>query len=126
MCSSCSNWKSEPVVIGHKNPDHYQSIYGYPKDRLPVYRVSDSEQASPIGFIKEEILRGPDGAETGRMYYERNGWRQNGQPRFFDSPEALVAAFGGTVARKVGLKKTRAKVAPKATRKPARKSKAAA
>jgi hypothetical protein len=43
MCSSCNNWKTEPVVIGHKNPVHYQSICGYPKDRLPVYRQSETE-----------------------------------------------------------------------------------
>jgi len=30
-----------------------------------------------------------------------------GQPRFFDSAEVLIVAFGGTLARKVGLKKPR-------------------
>ena len=118
----------EPLVIGKTKPVHYTSMYGYPKDRIPVYRASDTEQTSPIGFIKEEIVRGKDGAEVSRTYYERNGWRDHGQPRFFDSPEALILAFGGTIARKVGLKKPRAKVEAKPARakKPARKSKVAA
>ena len=47
-------------------------------------------QTSPIGFIKEEIVRGKDGAEVSCTYYERNGWRDHGQARFYDSPEALV------------------------------------
>ncbi len=57
------------------------SIYGYPKDRLPVDRQSDTEQTSPIGFIKEEIVRGKEG-EEGRMDCERNNWRSHGQPGF--------------------------------------------
>lgn len=27
---------------------------------------------------------GKDGAEVSRMRYEKNGWREHGQPRFFD------------------------------------------
>ncbi len=53
-------------------------------------------------------MRGKDGAEASRMYYKRNGWRDHGQARFFGSPEALIVAVGGTLARKVGLKKLRA------------------
>ena len=55
-----------------------------------VCRQSDTEQTSPIGFIKEEIVRGKDGAEVSRTYYERNGWRDHGQARFYDKLEALV------------------------------------
>ena len=69
---------SEPLVIGYKAPVHYTSMYGYPKDRLPVYLQSDTEQTSPIGYIKEEIISGKDGAEASRMCYERNGWRGHG------------------------------------------------
>jgi hypothetical protein len=106
----------EPLMIGRKKPVHYTSIYGYPKDRIPVFKQSDAKQASPIGFIKEEIVRDGDGGEVSRTYYERNGWREHGQPRFFASPEALVLRFGGKLARKTGLKKPRATAAPKAAR----------
>ena len=48
-----------------------------------VYRQSDTVQTSPIGFIKEEIVRGKDGAEVSRTYYDRNGWRDHGQACFY-------------------------------------------
>jgi hypothetical protein len=45
--------------------------------------------------------------ETGRIYYTRQyGWRNSGQPRFFDSPEALIKTFSGTLARKATKLKT--------------------
>ena len=111
----------EPLVIG-KEPVHYTSMYGYPKDRIPVFLQSDTEQTSPIGYIKEEIVRDKAGEETGRVYYTRASWRDHGQPRFFDSPEALIVAFGGAIARKVGLKKPRGKVAAKSTTRAAKKA----
>ena len=55
----------------------------------PSNRVGNATHAL-IGFIKEEIVRGKDGAEVSRTYYERNGWRDHGQARFYDSPEALM------------------------------------
>ncbi len=67
-------------------------------------------------------MRAKEGEEVGRMYYERNGWRSHGQPRFYDSPEALILAFGGALARAVGLKKPRgSKVGQGGTKAPLKK-----
>src|SRR5271165_6431605 len=97
----------KPLVILKGEPIEYTSMYGYWKQRFPVAIVDGDGEPTKIGWIKEEKIIGAGGKVVGLMYYERNGWRGHGQQRFYDSPEALVTAFGGTLARKTGLKKPR-------------------
>ncbi len=96
---------SEPLVIDKDNPKNYTSIYGYPKLGFHVYRSSDTNKSSPVGFIKQEPQLDESGKVAGFTYYTRTSWRNPGQPRFFASPEALLKAYGGTLARKTGLVK---------------------
>ena len=56
----------------------------------------------------------------------KNGWRGHGQPRFLDSPEALILTFGGALALKVRLKKPRTLKAGQGGTKAARKKAGAA
>ena len=108
----------KPPVILKGEPVAYTSMYGYPKQRFPVAIVDGDGEPTKIGWIKEEKIIGAGGKVVGLMYYERNGWRGHGQQRFYDSPEALIKEFGGTLARKTGLKKPR--LAKAASKKPGR------
>jgi hypothetical protein len=114
--------KDQPVVIG-ESPTEYTSAYGYQKNKFPVFLQSDAEQKDPIGWIKEERVLDQAGNEADRVYYARvYGWREKGQPRFFDSPQALLVAYGFKLGRKIGLKKAQ----PKKARAPAKKASNAA
>lgn len=77
-------------------PEAYTSMYGYRKYRIWVDQVTEtgSLMQSKIGWIKQEPLIGPNGDVVGSIYYERNGWRKSGHPRFFSTPEALMEAAG--------------------------------
>ena len=85
--------KGVKYVIG--KPEQYTSIYGYKKNKLPVRKVDGGES---VGIIKEEEVLTAEGKRTGVMYYERNGWKNYGQKRFYESPEALILACGGQIA----------------------------
>lgn len=76
-------------------PEEYTSIYGYQKNRLPVRVVNaDGTDGETVGWIKEEVVPDENGNIRGRVYYERNGWKKQGQLRFYSSPAALLAAVG--------------------------------
>ena len=73
-------------------PIHYTSIYGYPKRR---FRIEDVATGSVVGTAKEEIVPGVNGKESTRVFYTRDISRNPPMLRFYDSPEALIVAFGG-------------------------------
>jgi hypothetical protein len=99
-------------------PIHYTSIYGYPKRR---FRIEDVATGQTVGTAKEEIVPGVNGKESTRVFYTRDISRNPPMLRFYDSPEALIVAFGGQLERKT-VKKPAAKVAAKrAAKKPAAK-----
>ena len=50
---------------------------------------SDTVQTSPIGFIKEEIVRGKDGAEVSRTYYEEKRLYRQQKPHRFENVPSL-------------------------------------
>jgi hypothetical protein len=129
----------ENLVIRKDEPKEYVSMYGYSKRGFYVYLASDTEFDNAIGFIKEERVIGVDGKTVGLAYYTRTGgWRNNGQERFFASPEALIIAFGGklqpalvakprkkAVAKKAAAPKKRAKVVVKTKAKTSKRTMAA-
>lgn len=80
-------------------PVEYESIYGHPKRRFPVFSVDPHTgvQGDCIGWIKQEPLADEMGNLAGFAYYTKEGWRNNGQFRFYASPEALLAAYGMAV-----------------------------
>jgi hypothetical protein len=80
-------------------PNEYESVYGYQKQRFPVL----NEQGSEVGAIKEELVMDGAGNVVAKMYYTRNLTRPHGAKRFYDSPQALILAFGGTIDRTVAL-----------------------
>ena len=90
-------------------PILYTSIYGYPKRR---FRIEDVATGSVVGTAKEEIVPGVDGKESTRVFYTRDISRNPPMLRFYDSPEALIVAFGGQLERKT-VKKDAAKRAAK-------------
>ena len=90
-------------------PIHYTSIYGYPKRR---FRIEDVATGSVVGTAKEEIVPGVNGKESTRVFYTRDISRNPPMLRFYDSPEALIVAFGGQLERKT-VKKDAAKRAAK-------------
>jgi len=90
-------------------PILYTSIYGYPKRR---FRIEDVATGSVVGTAKEEIVPGVDGKESTRVFYTRDISRNPPMLRFYDSPEALIVAFGGQLERKT-VKKAAAKRAAK-------------
>lgn len=81
------------VYVGAKE-EQYRSIYGYQKFRFPV---KDAVTGQTIGWIKQEVVPGLDGEPDTECYYEKNGWRQQGFPRFYQSPEALLEYVGCTI-----------------------------
>ena len=96
-------------------PVGYTSVYGYQKRKFPVF--GEDQSAGAIGYIKEEIILGDDGKEVAKTYYTRSSWRNHGQLRFFESPEALIIGYGGKIDRtkkKPTAKKPRAKAKPAA------------
>ncbi len=85
-------------------PVQYDSIYGYNKLRFPVYLVdtTNGHRGSCVGWIKQEPMPDENGKLVGFTYYTKEGWRKEGQLRFYPSPEALLSAcqmpvFPGTV-----------------------------
>lgn len=123
--------KGKMYKLGEKKP--YTSIYGYAKYRIPVF---DAETGAEAGWIKEEVTPGIPGQPDITAYYERNGWRPPGKLRFYQSPEALIIAFGGQIettgivavepkkvikARKTAKKVAAKKPTRKTAKKPARK-----
>ena len=60
-----------------------------------------------------------------RMYYETNGWRGHGQPRFFANPEAPACSFWRHAGQQ-GVKKPRGSKAGQGGTKAARKKAGAA
>jgi hypothetical protein len=77
-------------------PVDYGSIYGYKKKKYPVIGT-ESEQT--IGFVKEEAVVGQNGKGVGLVYYTRDLYRKCGQLRFYESPQAVIVAFGGQIAK---------------------------
>jgi hypothetical protein len=76
----------------------YTSMYGYPKNRFPVYEIGESGgEGQNVGEIKEERVIGADGQVATMCYYEKNRWRSHGKDRFYASCEALILAVGGTM-----------------------------
>jgi hypothetical protein len=90
-------------------PIHYTSIYGYPKRR---FRIVDVATGSTVGTAKEEIVPGVNGKESTRVFYTRDISRNPPMLRFYDSPEALIVAFGGQLERKA-VKKPATKTSTK-------------
>ena len=80
-------------------PNEYESVYGYQKQRFPVL----NEQGGEVGAIKEELVMDGAGNVVAKMYYTRNLTRPHGAKRFYDSPQALILAFGGTIDRTTTL-----------------------
>ena len=80
-------------------PQQYGSIYGYQKFKFPVFKTEDPISAA--GYVKEELILNGKGETVGKTYYTRSFSRPNGAKRFYDSPELLVEAFGGTIDRTV-------------------------
>ena len=72
----------------------YGSIYGYRKNRLMLL---DAATGDNVGWIKDEVVPGLPGQPDVTCYYEKNGWRPSGKLRFYQSPEAMVLALGGTI-----------------------------
>ena len=103
-------------------PIHYTSIYGYPKRR---FRIEDVATGSVVGTAKEEIVPGVNGKESTRVFYTRDISRNPPMLRFYDSPEALIVAFGGQLERKTVKKPATKRVVKKAV-KPHRRVKKAA
>ena len=99
-------------------PILYTSIYGYPKRR---FRIEDVATGSVVGTAKEEIVPGVNGKESTRVFYTRDISRNPPMLRFYDSPEALIVAFGGQLERKA-VKKPATKTSTKrAAKKPVAK-----
>jgi hypothetical protein len=89
-------------------PEEYRSIYGYQKRRFQVY-PTDAEgnrNGGSVGKIKEEPLLDENGKLWGRCFYSRDLSRPCGKYRFYPSPEALIAAFGGKVLSKPAAENT--------------------
>jgi hypothetical protein len=95
-------------------PIHYTSIYGYPKRR---FRIEDVATGSVVGTAKEEIVPGVNGKESTRVFYTRDISRNPPMLRFYDSPEALIVAFGGQLERKTVKKPATKRVVKKAAAK---------
>lgn len=76
-------------------PVEYDSIYGYKKLRVPVYAVdtTNGTLGSCVGWIKQEPMADEHGKLVGFTYYTKESWRNQGQLRFYPSPEALLAAY---------------------------------
>jgi hypothetical protein len=91
-------------------PIHYTSIYGYPKRR---FRIEDVAAGSVVGTAKEEIVPGVNGKESTRVFYTRDISRNPPMLRFYDSPEALIVAFGGQLVPKIVTKKPAKRAAKK-------------
>ena len=72
----------------------YRSIYGYRKNRVALL---DAATGDNVGWIKEEVVPGLPGQPDITCHYEKNGWRPSGKLRFYQSPEAMVLALGGTI-----------------------------
>ncbi len=89
-------------------PIHYTSIYGYPKRRFRI----ETKDGHVVGHAKEEIVPGVNGKESTRVFYTRDISRNSPMLRFYDSPEALIVAFGGQLERKA-VKKPATKTSTK-------------
>lgn len=90
-----------------KEATQYTSIYGYQKRRYPVFDVTDPDNELFVGDIKQEIVKNTAGELCEPVYYTRDFERPNEGLRFFNSPEALILAFGGQIKKHGGRQKER-------------------
>ena len=111
------NYGQKPDSVRMGNPCPYTSMYGYAKRKHEVLNNADDQV---IGYIKEEEVLDGDGEVAYSTYYTRSFDRPGGAKRFFDSPQALLKAFGYAVKRKPVTKMAATKKA-RPVKKPARK-----